>query len=314
MPATRSASSSAPRTRTARARRRPSRPRSSRPPRRRRRRTAAARSTNGTIQIADITSPAHLLLDQATISPSTVSFSSTSVSPRFHVTACGANVQGALIYVTAVPYNQFSIPNESADRGRRLGVARYAPARRLPGDAEAAAARDVRAGPQGRRAASRRHLGPPPRLVQGGQVARDLIPGWKHRRVWRRASARRQTLLSRVARGGLAFVRPAPRMQAVRMEPLEPAERPPVADLGPHVRGVIAAVALGFAIGVVGVLVAEALSGLSDEVVYAPLLGAVAVAVWAGRAARRHRRHRRRVGACRLRDHSAAHVVQLCLA
>ena len=34
------------------------------------------------------------------------------ISPRFHVTACGANVQGALIYVTAVPYNQFSIPNE----------------------------------------------------------------------------------------------------------------------------------------------------------------------------------------------------------
>jgi hypothetical protein len=69
--------------------------------------------TNGTIQVADITSPAHLLLDQATISPSTVSFSSTNVSPRFHVTACGANVQGALIYVTAVPYNQFSIPNEA---------------------------------------------------------------------------------------------------------------------------------------------------------------------------------------------------------
>ena len=69
--------------------------------------------TNGTIQVTDVTSPAHLLLDQATISPSTVSFSSTTVSPRFHVTACGANVQGALIYVTAVPYNQFSIPNEA---------------------------------------------------------------------------------------------------------------------------------------------------------------------------------------------------------
>jgi hypothetical protein len=69
--------------------------------------------TNGTIQVTDVTSPAHLLLDQATISPSTVSFSSTSVSPRFHVTACGANVQGALVYVTAVPYNQFSIPNEA---------------------------------------------------------------------------------------------------------------------------------------------------------------------------------------------------------
>jgi hypothetical protein len=69
--------------------------------------------TNGTIQIADITPPARLLVDQSQVSPSTISFSTTTVTPRFHVTACGANVQGALIYVTAVPYNQFSIPNEA---------------------------------------------------------------------------------------------------------------------------------------------------------------------------------------------------------
>src|SRR5689334_1846711 len=73
-------------------------------------------------------------------------------------------------------------------------------------------------------------------------------------------------------------------MQAVRMDPLETPERPPVGELGPHVRGVIGGVALGAAIGVVGVLLAEALFGLSDQAVYAPLLGAVAVAVWvAGR-------------------------------
>ena len=64
------------------------------------------------------------------------------------------------------------------------------------------------------------------------------------------------------------------------MEPLQSADKPQVGDLGPHVRGVITAVALGFAIGVVGVLISESLHGLSDEVVYAPLLGAVAVAVW----------------------------------
>ncbi len=65
--------------------------------------------------------------------------------------------------------------------------------------------------------------------------------------------------------------------------PLVP-DGPSVADLGPHVRGVIAAVALGFAIGGVGVLVSVVLSRVGDEVVYAPLLGAAAVAVWvAGR-------------------------------
>ena len=34
---------------------------------------------------------------------------------RFHVSACGGRaVQGALIYTTDVPFNQFSIPNEQA--------------------------------------------------------------------------------------------------------------------------------------------------------------------------------------------------------
>jgi hypothetical protein len=68
--------------------------------------------SNGTIGIADVTSPARLSIDQTQVSPSTITFGSDTVSARFHVTACGAGVQGALVYVTAVPYNQFSIPNE----------------------------------------------------------------------------------------------------------------------------------------------------------------------------------------------------------
>ncbi len=66
----------------------------------------------GTIAVADVSTPARLLIDQAQISPSTVSFGTTSVTARFHVTACGGSVQGALLYATAVPYNQFTIPNE----------------------------------------------------------------------------------------------------------------------------------------------------------------------------------------------------------
>jgi hypothetical protein len=68
--------------------------------------------TNGTIGIGDVTSPARLLVDQAQVSPSTITFGTDTVTARFHVTACGGSVQGALVYVTAVPYNQFAIPNE----------------------------------------------------------------------------------------------------------------------------------------------------------------------------------------------------------
>jgi hypothetical protein len=70
------------------------------------------KASNGSIPIAEVSAPARLLVDQAQVSPSTVTFSTTNVTARFHVTACGAAVQGALVYVTAVPYNQFSIPNE----------------------------------------------------------------------------------------------------------------------------------------------------------------------------------------------------------
>ena len=38
----------------------------------------------------------------------------TQVVARFHVSACNAPVQGALVYATAVPYNQFDVPSEVA--------------------------------------------------------------------------------------------------------------------------------------------------------------------------------------------------------
>jgi hypothetical protein len=70
------------------------------------------KASNGTIAISDVSPPARLLVDQSQVSPSTITFGTTSITARFHVTACGAAVQGALVYVTATPYNQFSIPNE----------------------------------------------------------------------------------------------------------------------------------------------------------------------------------------------------------
>ncbi len=68
--------------------------------------------TNGTIAIGEVSSPARLLIDQAQASPNPITFGTTTVTARFHVVACGANVQGALLYAEAVPYNQFSSPNE----------------------------------------------------------------------------------------------------------------------------------------------------------------------------------------------------------
>jgi hypothetical protein len=70
--------------------------------------------TGGTVPVAGVTPPARLLIDQTEINPSTVAYSTRSVTARFHVSACSGSVEGALVYVTAVPYGQFAIPNEQA--------------------------------------------------------------------------------------------------------------------------------------------------------------------------------------------------------
>lgn len=73
------------------------------------------KATGGSVPVAGITPPARLTIDQTQITPSTITYGTRTLSARFHVTACGgASVQGALVYVTAVPYGQFSIPNEQA--------------------------------------------------------------------------------------------------------------------------------------------------------------------------------------------------------
>jgi hypothetical protein len=68
----------------------------------------------GTIDVASITPPARLLIDGQTVSPSVITRSSNDVTVRFHVSACsGRSVSGALVYATAVPFQQFSIPAET---------------------------------------------------------------------------------------------------------------------------------------------------------------------------------------------------------
>lgn len=68
----------------------------------------------GTVPVAGVSAPARLSIDQTQISPSTITYGTRSLTARFHVSACGGSVEGALVYVTAVPYGQFAKSNEQA--------------------------------------------------------------------------------------------------------------------------------------------------------------------------------------------------------
>ena len=68
----------------------------------------------GGVQVADVGSPARLLIDGQQSSPNVVRRGEQQVVVRYHVSACGGrSVQGALVYGTAVPFNQLSIPPEA---------------------------------------------------------------------------------------------------------------------------------------------------------------------------------------------------------
>jgi hypothetical protein len=66
-------------------------------------------------QVANINAPARLLVDTLQSDPQVATGSTQTLVVRFHVTStCGGPVQGALVYATATPYNQFGIPAEQA--------------------------------------------------------------------------------------------------------------------------------------------------------------------------------------------------------
>ncbi len=69
----------------------------------------------GPIQVNAVTPPARLLIDVQQSSPPVVHRGAQTIIVRYHVSACGGrSVQGALVYVTATPYNQLSTPGEQA--------------------------------------------------------------------------------------------------------------------------------------------------------------------------------------------------------
>jgi hypothetical protein len=76
--------------------------------------TGCPNDKSANVDIANVTSPARLNIDRQEVSPSVVLRSTQQITARIHITACsGKNVQGALVYVTTVPFNQFTTPPEA---------------------------------------------------------------------------------------------------------------------------------------------------------------------------------------------------------
>jgi hypothetical protein len=68
----------------------------------------------GTIQIADLQMPARLSVDKTTITPKLVSLGTHTIQLHVLVTACGGRpVQGASVYATPIPFNQFAGPEKT---------------------------------------------------------------------------------------------------------------------------------------------------------------------------------------------------------
>ena len=68
----------------------------------------------GTADVAAVSLPARLVIDGQQASPTVITRSTSDLQLRFHVSACGGRpVQGALVYATAVPFEQFNVPPEA---------------------------------------------------------------------------------------------------------------------------------------------------------------------------------------------------------
>jgi hypothetical protein len=68
---------------------------------------------NAPIQIANVAPPERLNIDGQSISPGVVGRSSQTITVRAHVSCAGKSVQGALVLVEVVPFNQFNSPAEA---------------------------------------------------------------------------------------------------------------------------------------------------------------------------------------------------------
>lgn len=77
----------------------------------------------GTIPIASLTPPGRLAVTQATVSPA-VTRRSRTIRLNIQITACGGRpVQGAVVFATPIPYNQFAGPSVHTDANGKVTIA-----------------------------------------------------------------------------------------------------------------------------------------------------------------------------------------------
>jgi hypothetical protein len=68
---------------------------------------------SGTAPIAELSPPARLQIEAFRVTTGAINKSTQSFSLQVRVgSTCGVGIQGASVYVTAVPYNQFNVPAE----------------------------------------------------------------------------------------------------------------------------------------------------------------------------------------------------------
>ena len=69
---------------------------------------------SGVINVSDLSLPAQLSIGGQSVTPGVIGRSSQQITVTVHVSACGGRpVQGASVYATAVPFNQFTVPAQT---------------------------------------------------------------------------------------------------------------------------------------------------------------------------------------------------------
>ena len=132
-----------------------------------------------TAPIADLAPPARLQIEAFDVLSGPVNERTNTFTLKVRVgSTCSVNIKGASVYVTAVPYNQFSIPEEELTGDDGTAKLVFQPRRELPGEQPAAAAhalhpRDEAGRGPARRRSTRRLVVFVLRLVDGPAYIRS---------------------------------------------------------------------------------------------------------------------------------------------